>query len=139
MWSAEIYKMVDGKVTKPLKSKELSSFDYPDTDLASIALYIGTTGTQEKASAMSLNDVVVKNLKPKTIEINKNVKIFEAGDTLEIDCCNNEIRLNNEDFSSYVDVGSQFFELIPGENIIKVSSDDAEIVSSIIFNERSKY
>lgn len=139
VWSAEIYKIVDGKVTKTLKSKELSSFDYPDTDLASIALYIGTTGTQEKASAMSLNDIVIKNLKPKTIEVNKNVKIFEAGDTLEIDCCNNEIKLNNEDFSSYVDVGSQFFELVPGENIIKISSDDAEIVSSIIFNERSKY
>lgn len=138
-WSAEVYKIVDGKVYKPIKKREISSFDYPDTDLASIALYIGTSGTQEKASAMSLNDLVVKNLKPKTTEVNKNVKIFEEGDTLEIDCCNGEIRLNDEDFSSYVDVGSQFFELVPGENIIKISSDDDEIVSSIIFNERSKY
>ncbi|HBI94571.1 MAG TPA: hypothetical protein DDY58_20280 [Terrisporobacter glycolicus] len=138
-WSAEVYKIVDGKVYKTKKEKELSSFDYPDADLASIALYIGTTGTQEKASAMSLTNLVVKNLKPKTTEANKNVKIFEAGDTLKIDCCNNEIRLNDEDFSSYVDVGSQFFELVPGENVIKISSDDDEIVSSIIFNERSKY
>ncbi|WP_312288564.1 distal tail protein Dit [Terrisporobacter sp.] len=91
-WSAEVYKIVDGKVYKTKKEKELSSFDYPDADLASIALYIGTTGTQEKASAMSLTNLVVKNLKPKTTEANKNVKIFEAGDTLKIDCCNNEIR-----------------------------------------------
>ncbi|HBI92589.1 MAG TPA: hypothetical protein DDY58_09205, partial [Terrisporobacter glycolicus] len=40
-WSAEVYKIVNGKVYKTIKNKEKSSFDFPDTDLASIALYIG--------------------------------------------------------------------------------------------------
>ena len=35
----------------------------------------------------------------------------------------------------HVDIGSNFFEIPPGEYNLKISSD-ADITSSIIFNER---
>lgn len=135
-WKAWIYKIKDGKTVKQLPKKEVKISGSPTGNLAYIVAYFGTFAeTSEKACDMAINHVNVKNLNPKTT-INQNVTIFEEGDTLKVDCYNNEVHLNDKPYNSKVDIGSQFFPLEIGENTIKVSSDDTDISTSVIFNER---
>lgn len=136
-WKAWVYKIKDGKTTKQLLKNEIKVSGSPAGDLAYIVAYFGTSAdTSEKASAVAINHIVVKNLTPETQKTNKNVAIFDEGDTLKIDCYNNRVYLNDKPFNSQIDIGSQFFPLELGDNIIRVLSDDKEISSSVIFNER---
>lgn len=136
-WKAWIYKIKDGKTVKKLPSKsEVKVSGSPTGNLAYIVAYFGTCAeSSEKASGMALTHVSVKNLNPKTTT-NPNISIFEEGDTLKVDCYNNRVYLNDKPYNSKVDIGSQFFPLEIGENTIKVSSDDTDISTSVIFNER---
>lgn len=136
-WKAWIYKIKDGKTVKQLLSKkEVKISDSPTGNLAYVVAYFGTFAeTSEKACDMALNHVNVKNLNPKTTT-NQNVKKFEEGDVISIDCYNNSVYLNDKPYPDAVDIGSQFFGLDVGETAIKVSSDDIDLSTSVTFNER---
>ena len=60
------------------------------------------------------------------IEDNKeyNFQEFEVGDMLTIDNSIPAVYLNDEERNDLIDVGSSFFALEPGDNVIKIASDD---------------
>ena len=134
-WKAWVYKITDGKTVKKILKNETKVSGSPVGDLAYIVVYFGTSNSVEKASGVALTHVTVKNLNPKSYEVGKNVTIFEEGDTVKVDCYNNRVYVNDKPYSN-VDIGSQFFELEPGESTIKINSDDTDISASVIFNER---
>ena len=77
---------------------------------------------------------VVNRLNEVTEEETDSI-IFHEGDELRVDFANNEVYLNDVKDMRYIDIGSEFFEIEPGEYDLRISSD-ADITSSIIFNER---
>ena len=83
---------------------------------------------------MTFNRLVINRLNEVTEEETDSI-IFHQGDELRVDFANNEVLLNNVKDMRYIDIGSEFFEIEPGEYDLKISSD-ADITSSIIFNER---
>ncbi|MCC3870292.1 distal tail protein Dit [Terrisporobacter mayombei] len=136
-WKAWVYKIDNGTTVKQLPAKkEVAISGSPTGNLAYIVAYFGTFAeSSEKASCMALTHVAVKNLNP-VDPAKQNIKKFKAGDILNIDCYNNSVYLNDKPYPDAVDIGSQFFELKPGETPIKVNSDDADLSTSVIFNER---
>ncbi|WP_312288072.1 SH3 domain-containing protein [Terrisporobacter sp.] len=132
-WLAWVYKYESGKLVKRLLSNETTVNNSPSQALSYIVLYIGTQDIN-KPSGAALYNLEVKNLNP-TTEEETNILKFNQGDVLKLDCYNNTVYLNDKEFSD-LDIGSQFFELEQGENIIKVRSDDEEISTDVIFNER---
>lgn len=136
-WKAWVYKIKDGVTIKQLLKNETKVTGSPAGKLAYIVAYFGTCAeSAEKASGVAINHVTVKNIDPKTYQTNENLAIFEEGDTLRIDCYNNRVYLNDKPFEAKTDIGSQFFGLDVGENEIKITSDDTDITSSVIYNER---
>jgi len=134
-WKAWVYKIDNGKTVKPLTKKEVKISGSPTGSLSYIVVYFGTSAdTAAKASGMALTHVSIKNLNT-SITSAENIKKFNAGDVIKIDCYNNNTYLNDLPFSD-IDIGSQFFELTPGESQIKINSDDDDLSSSVIFNER---
>ena len=134
-WQSWIYKIKDGKTVKSLVRNEVQVTGSPTGKLAYIVAYFGTSADSvEKASDVSISHVRVKNLNPNATTL-KNVTLFEVGDVIKVDCFNNNVYLNGLPYSN-VDIGSQFFGLDVGENTIKISSDDNELSSSVIYNER---
>ncbi|WP_434796621.1 SH3 domain-containing protein [Terrisporobacter vanillatitrophus] len=132
-WFAWVYKYKDGRLVKRLVSDKITVNGSPSQALSYIVLYIGTQDIN-KASGTALYKLEVKNLNP-TTEEESNILKFNQGDVLKLDCYNNAVYLNDKEFSN-IDIGSQFFELEQGENIIKVRSDDEDISTDVIFNER---
>ena len=130
-WQAWYLKMENGYVTKQLWSDVQKISSAPTGKLSYLTLYIGRSN--EKASDMSLQRLVVKNLTPQD-PTTTNIKKFQQGDVLKIDMHNNRVWLNDKPYSD-IDIGSQFFPLEIGENVIKITSDKG-VHSSIIFNER---
>ena len=65
----------------------------------------------------------------------QDIIIFKEGDELKVDFANNEAYINNVKNMEHVDIGSKFFEIPPGDFDLRISSD-ANITSSIIYNER---
>lgn len=135
-WKAWVYKIKDGATVKQLLKGETKISGSPTGKLSYIVAYFGTSVDNiEKASGIALNHVNVKNLNPRTYTM-EDVKIFEEGDVLRVDCYNNRVYKNDKPYDSHIDIGSQFFGLDVGENGIKITSDDKGITSSVIFNER---
>lgn len=132
-WEAWVYKYKNGVLKKRLVSDETSVNGSPSAELSYITLYMGTQDT-EKASGVALYELNIKRLNSIDTEEANTIK-FKAGDTIKFDCYNN-IVYHNDKLYSNVDIGSQFFELNPGENIVKVRSDDTDLSTDLIFNER---
>ena len=142
-WYAYVQRIKDGVITKEIKSKTVTDTKNSDKSLSYIVIYFGTTGTAEKATGMAISDIKIKNPSknsayaentgaPPTV----NWQEFEAGDDIIIDCSIPTVFLNNVEVPELIDVGSEFFALEPGENDIKISSDDTGPVTSIVFNEK---
>ena len=98
-------------------------------------MYIGTAGTAEKASGMSISNIEIKTATAINDTTIYNFQEFKAGDILTIDNNVPEARLNGVECNELIDVGSSFFPLESGENIIKFNSDDNPSVD-IIWNNR---
>ena len=101
-----------------------------------IVAYFGTSGSTEKASGMAITDI---NIYTSTkIEYNKeyNFQEFEVGDMLTIDNSIPAVYLNDEERNDLIDVGSSFFPLEPGDNYIKVASDDDVPNIDILWNNK---
>ena len=129
-WQAWFIKMDGGNVVKQ-RSATYKISGAPTGNLSYITLYIGTSGN--KPTGMSLEKLEVKNLT--SVDLTKNnPKKFQKGDVLKIDCYNNRVWLNDKLYNN-VEIGSQFFPLEVGENIIKITSDKGT-TNTVIFNEK---
>lgn len=135
-WYAYVSKIKDGEVVKKIKSKTVTDKDNQDEELNYIVIYFGTTGSTEKASGMAITDINVYTATK--IEDNKeyNFQEFEAGDMLTIDNSVPAVYLNDEERNDLIDVGSSFFLLEPGENYIKIASDDNVPNVDIMWNNK---
>ena len=130
-WQAWYQKMEGGYVVKQYWSGEQGINGSPQGKLAYITLFIGTNG--DKPSDMSLQRLVVKNLTPQN-PATTNIKKFQTGDVLKIDMYNNRVWLNDQLYNN-IEIGSQFFPLEVGENVIRITSDKGTH-SSIVFHEK---
>ena len=135
VWSAYVQKIKDGEVIKEIKSKTVTDKINSGEKLKYIVIYIGTLGEEKDASGMSVTYVNVKTLADIDDTVTYNYQELEEGDVLDIDCSIPEVRLNGKDCSELIDIGSQFFALEPGENKIKVASDDTPSVD-ITWNDK---
>ena len=135
-WYAYVSKIKEGEVVKTIKSKTVTDKDNQDEELSYIVIYFGTTGNAEKASGMAITDINVYTATK--IEDNKeyNFQEFEAGDILTIDNSVPAVYLNDEERNDLIDVGSAFFSLEPGENYIKIASDDDVPNVDIMWNDK---
>lgn len=130
-WYARVQKIEDGKVVKEIKSKKVTDKTNSDEKLSYIVLYIGAAGGADKASGMAVNHIEVKTQSEIDNTAHYNFQEFEVGDILMIDNNIPEVRLNEAECNELIDIGSDFFELEPGENTIKVASDDTPNVDVI--------
>ena len=135
-WYAYVSKIKEGEVVKKIKSKTVTDKANQDEELSYIVIYFGTTGNAEKASGMAITDINVYTATK--IEDNKeyNFQEFEAGDMLTIDNSIPAVYLNDEERNDLIDVGSAFFSLEPGENYIKIASDDDVPNVDIMWNDK---
>ena len=135
-WYAYVQKIKDGQPGKKIKSKTVTDKANQDEELSYIVIYFGTTGNAEKASGMAITDINVYTATK--IEDNKeyNFQEFEVGDILTIDNSIPAVYLNDEERNDLIDVGSSFFPLEPGDNYIKVASDDDVPNIDILWNNK---
>ena len=135
-WYAYVSKIKEGEVVKTIKSKTVTDKDNQNEELSYIVIYFGTTGNAEKASGMAITDINVYTATK--IEDNKeyNFQELEAGDMLTIDNSVPAVYLNDEECNDLIDVGSAFFSLEPGENYIKIASDDDVPNVDIMWNNK---
>ena len=130
-WQVWFVKMQNGNVVKQIWSRNGPVSGAPTGNLSYVVLYIGTSGN--KPSGMSLEKLEVKNLTAVDPVVN-NPQKFQKGDVLKIDCYNNRVWLNDKLYND-IEIGSQFFPLEVGENIIKITSDKGT-TNTVIFNEK---
>lgn len=135
-WYAYVQKMKEGEPVKTIKSKTVTDKENQNEELSYIVIYFGTAGNTEKASGMAITDINVYTATK--IEDNKeyNFQEFEAGDILTIDNSIPAVYLNDEERNDLIDVGSSFFPLEPGDNYIKVASDDDVPNIDILWNNK---
>jgi phage-related protein len=131
-WKAWIYKIENGATVKKLVLDDTYINNLSEAQLNQIELYIGTKDGNSKCG-MAITDITVEQIQSGNAYT--NYAQFNAGDELQIDCCNNRIYLNNQLFND-IDMGSDFIELASGHNTIKVVSDDSNIHATVLFNER---
>lgn len=136
VWNVTVTKIDKGKTVQKQSTKNIKYSDLPTEKLAYVVLYIGTTGTIDKASGMSLTHIRVDELNAKEQQPTKNITYFEEGDVLEIDCESHRCYLNDEPCDDIVDIGSRYFDLDCGENNIKTSSNDTDTTTSVIFRDK---
>ena len=128
VWSAYVQKIENGIVVKEIKSSTVTDTKNEDINLERLVIYMGTLGDAEDVASMSVTYVNVNTLTEIDDTKIYNFQEFEEGDVLDIDCSIPEVRLNNVDCSELIDICSQFFALEPGENDIKIASNDSPSV-----------
>ena len=140
-WYAYIKKMTHDdvhSVTKTLSSKTVTDTANSDKNLSYVVVYIGTTGDSAKACGMAVSFIEVKS--DQSVEIENpgdvNWQGFEEGDAITIDCANATVELNRIDTPGIIDVASDFFDLLPGENTIKVVTDDSNPAITVTYDAR---
>ena len=140
-WYAYVKKMTfdpPHSITKTISSKTVTDKTNSDKDLSYVVMYIGTTGDSAKACGMSIGLVEVKS--DQSVEIENpgdtNWQGFEEGDAITIDCANATVELNQIDTPGIIDVASDFFDLLPGENTIKVVTDDSSPTITVTYDAR---
>lgn len=135
-WYAYVQKIKDGQPGKTIKSKTVTDKANQDEELSYIVIYFGTSGSTEKASGMAITDINVYTATKIDESKEYNFQEFEAGDMLTIDNSIPAVYLNDEERNDLIDVGSSFFPLEPGDNYIKVASDDDVPNIDILWNNK---
>ena len=131
-WEAWIYKTEYGTAVKKLVLKEQEFSGAPTEALHHITIYMGTQDTNSMCG-MAITNIEVDALVD--TGSNNNVMMFRRGDEIKIDCCNNVVYLNNKLYNN-INIDSQFIELVTGNNVLKVTSDDYGAFASVLFNEK---
>lgn len=130
-WFARIKNLRTGKT---ISTASIIDTTNSDQNLSYLILYIGTTNT-EKPCSMSLERLTVQSI-PSINTSTTNVQQFRRGDILEIDCGVPCVRLNGIERADLVDIGSRFFDLEVGRNIIKLVTDDTNATFEIEYNKK---
>lgn len=135
-WQAWIYKIENGSATKKLIFKEQEISGAPTEKLRYIVVYMGTQNPSNMCG-MAISDIQVDNIYNDDFfaDSHYNAAPFKKGDEIKIDCYNNKVYLNNKLYND-IDMGSQFIELLTGNNILKVASEDPAMLATVLFNER---
>ena len=114
---------------KQISKTNITSTDTDTKNLSYIAIYMGTNGTMTKACDMRIDTIEIKDLKESTSTEEYgpvNNIYFKAGD----------VYLNGKNRNDLIDIGSDIFELTPGENTINIISDDENISTSVVITEK---
>ena len=136
-WYAYVQKIIDGNVAKTIKSKTVTDTKNKDEKLSYIVMYIGTTGDTDKAAGMAITHIKVYTGAEIDNTVTYNFQNFEAGDIITIDNNIPAVYINDVETNEIIDVGSSFFPLLPGENTLKVASDDEEMTVDVLWNDRN--
>lgn len=130
-WRVKVNKRdAQNNITKTIMADNLTNSKYPTGDLAYIVIYMAGYGSYPIQN-MAMNMLYVTNHTPETPK-EYNEIIFEPGDIVNIDCENNTVIKNGENFMQHLDIGSTFFPLSPGKNDISVSTSCTSQVSAAI-------
>lgn len=135
-WYAYVSKIKNGEVVKTIKSSTVTDKTNQDEELNYIVIYFGTTGSKEKASGMAITDINIYTATKIDDTKEYNFQEFEVGDMLTIDNSIPAVYLNDEERNDLIDVGSSFFALEPGDNVIKIASDDDVPNVDILWNNK---
>ena len=135
-WYAYVQKINDGQIVKEIKSSAVTDASTEGKNLRKIVIYSGTQDGTDKASAMSITHIEVKTAAEIDETVTFTCQEFEPGDILEIDNSIPEVRLNGRERNDLIDVGSAFFALEPGDNKIKVASDDSLVNVDVIWSDK---
>ena len=123
---------------KQISKTNITSTDTDTKNLSYIAIYMGTNGTMTKACDMRIDTIEIKDLKESTSTEEYgpvNNIYFKAGDVLDV-WQNGDVYLNGINRNDLIDIGSDIFELTPGENTINIISDDENISTSVVIKEK---
>ena len=136
IWKVGIRKRdAQNNLIKELTVDNLSNGNYPTGDLAYIVIYMAGYGNYPIQN-MGMNMLHIFDMTPEIPE-QFNQIIFESGDIVNIDCENNTVIKNGDDFIQHLDIGSTFFSLSPGVNNISVATSCKNQVSAAIsFKEK---
>lgn len=136
-WYAYVQKIIDGQVVKEIKSQKVTDKSTNGKDLYKLVIYSGTQEGTEEASTMSISHIEVKTASEIDETVEFTCQEFVAGDILEIDNSIPEVRLNGKERNDLIDIGSAFFALEPGDNKIKVASDDSLVNVDVIWSDKN--
>ena len=136
-WYAYVQKIKDGVVVKTIKSNTVADTKNKDEKLNYLVMYIGTTGNIDKASGMSISGIEVRAGADIDNTVTYNFQNFEVGDVVTIDNNVPAVYINDVETNEIIDIGSSFFPLLPGENTLKVASDDKDITVDVLWNDRN--
>ena len=135
-WYAYVQKIKDGQPGKKIQTQTVTDKTNQDEELNYIVVYFGTTGSTEKASGMAITDINIYTATQIDDTKEYNFQEFEVGDMLTIDNSIPAVYLNDEERNDLIDVGSAFFSLEPGDNVIKIASDDDVPNVDILWNNK---
>jgi predicted phage tail component-like protein len=133
-WQAWIYKIENGIPVKKLIFKEQEVSSASSEPLHYIVVYMGAQDPSNMCG-ISINNIQVNTIHDDSTLSGQNIAPFNQGDEIKIDCYNNKVYLNNKLYND-IDMGSQFIELLTGNNILKVASEDPTMLATVLFNER---
>lgn len=133
-WQAWIYKIENGATVKKLMLKEQEISGAPTEQLHHVTIYMGTQD-KNNMCGMAITDIQVDKINSNIYESDCNVAPFKSGDEIKIDCYNNKVYLNNKLYNN-IDIGSQFIELVAGNNVLKATSNRSNMFVTVLFNER---
>lgn len=138
LWSASVNKYVNGKLSKSMKtSNSLSDESYPKGDLNYLGFYIASYDRKFPVDLVAIDRVYVERLNLKTdVSVETNLEIFKEGDNLHIDFENGIALLNDKEFLTHIDIGSEFFKVPTGKSQIICRSDDETMSVVAGFQEK---
>lgn len=135
-WRVKLNKRTyNNEITKTIMADNLTNSKYPTGDLAYVVIYMAGYGSYTVQN-MAMNALYITNHTPETPE-EFNQILFESGDIVNIDCENNTVTKNGENFMQYLDIGSTFFSLNPGKNDVSVATScEGQVSAAISFTEK---
>lgn len=131
VWKAYVKNLRTGKI---ISTNSINDTTNNDQALSYLVLYIGTADTN-KPSSMALDYLSVQSASEIDTTTN-NIQYFQKGDIIEIDCGVPCVKVNGIERADLVDIGSQFFDLETGSNIIKLVTDDNGAAFEVEYNKK---
>jgi hypothetical protein len=133
-WQAWIYKIENGIPVKKLVLKEQEVSGASTEQLKYVTIYMGAQDPNNMCG-MAITDIQVDSISDNATLLECNIAPFKSGDEIKIDCYNSKVYLNNKLYND-IDIGSQFIELVTGNNVLKAASDNSSMFVTVLFNER---
>jgi hypothetical protein len=142
-WRCYVNKIKYGNIVKTIRSDTYYDSENGNELLSYLVIFFGTKGKTEKASGMSISHCEVRTTWRELLEEDDErledafiFQEFEAGDILTIDHSVPSVKLNGIEHNELIDIGSSFFELAPGNNAMKIASDDDNVEIDVIWKPK---